>query len=106
MQGQIIITVLVALLVLMLVLSFFRKESFDADMREFVPVGADRYGLRGNLIQSIPISVNYIKKDQDVMLSQTSGEKWVSNFAPQGQNCNRVDCPGWYDKLDQCWKCN
>lgn len=105
MTTRIIAIILLIILAFWVILPMLRKEGFDADMREFVPVGSPRYGLRGNLLNTIPISVNYIRPDQDVMLSQTGGEMWVSNFPPQGKNCDRVECPGWYDKSDQCWKC-
>lgn len=82
-----------------------RPERFDANMREFVPVGSDRYGLRGNLIKWTPIDKYYIEADQDVRLSQSGGEMWVSNSPPQGKNCAKVTCPDWYDRLDQCWQC-
>ncbi|ARF09606.1 hypothetical protein Indivirus_1_229 [Indivirus ILV1] len=82
-----------------------KPEKFDSDMREFVPVGSDRYGLRGNLLHRVPIDKYYVKPDQNVVLSQSGGEMWVSNVVPQTENCSKVQCPSWYDNLDQCWQC-
>ena len=85
---------------------FGKKEGFDADMLEFVPVGSDRYGLRGNLIKWVPISDYFINANPNIRINRSGGDMWVSNNPPEGKTCGKIECPSFgYDKLDQCWQC-
>ena len=100
--------VLVILLIIWLIYPFF--ETFDVTGMEFMPVGTDRYGLRGDLLRRSSIEKYFIRPDRNIRLSQSSGEMWESNNPPalEGiKECKKVPCPAndGYDNLDTCWKC-
>jgi hypothetical protein len=93
-------------------------EGFSDDMRTFVPVGEQRYGLRGNLLRTRPRTDYYIRPDRHIRLSDSGAEMYESNYSPVEEGatgCVRVQCPRlndstpevWsgYDEQDQCWNC-
>lgn len=86
-------------------------ESFDSQGLEFVPVGSDRYGLRGDLLRRRPITDYYISPDRQMRLHPSSGLMYISNRSPSAEgtpNCQKVECPtntNEYDNRDSCWMC-
>ncbi len=73
-----------------------RTEGFDKSGREFVPVGAKRYGLRGDLLKQIDIKKFYGSPDRQILLSDSGGEIWDSSYTPAQQGikkCKKVKCP-------------
>ncbi len=84
-------------------------EGFNADSTEFVPVGSERYGLRGDPIRRSSIDNYFISNNRQITLSQAGGEMWESNRSPTAQgfsDCVSVKCPGnKYDSQDTCWQC-
>lgn len=85
-------------------------EGFDASGREFVPVGALRYGLRGEPLRAESIRKNFIRPDRQIRLSESNSEMWESNDSPGSEGmkgCRKVKCPqnDGYDNTDTCWKC-
>lgn len=108
---------LVLILVIIALMWFMKvnKENFDPHGVEFVPVGADRYGLRGDLLYRRSVSDYYIRPDRRVRLNDSSGEMYVSNFDPIDEGlkgCKKMQCPmtsrweGSYDNNDQCYNCS
>ena len=103
-----IIVIIVIILVLWVLYPLF--EGFDASGREFVPIGCQRYGLRGEPLRTSDIANTFIRPDRQIRLSNTDGEMWESNYPPSAEgikNCRKVKCPqnDGYDNLDTCWKC-
>ena len=87
-------------------------ENFDQDMREFVPFGCQRYGLRGDLLHTGSVARNYIDNNRQIVLNPTSGEMWEANWSPEqekmllAKNCKNVPCPAnHYDEYDKCAIC-
>jgi hypothetical protein len=84
-------------------------EGFDITTTEFVPVGAPRHGLRGDLLKQHWIGQDFRSDYRQVLLSDSNGEMWESDYSPaqQGiQGCGTVPCPvNGYDKMDTCYKC-
>ena len=107
--------IVLVFLVIVLLWVLFRPytvsaESFDASTSEFVPVGEQRYGLRGDPLRASSIDNWYISPNRQIMLSDSSGEMWQANGTPPSfgiKDCRKVACPhnGEYDKNDTCWKC-
>ena len=98
------------IIVLLWVLLRPYTESFSSDTTEFVPVGEQRYGLRGDPLRASSIDNWYMSPNRQIMLSDSSGEMWQANGTPPSfgiKGCRKVNCPhnGEYDKNDTCWKC-
>lgn len=105
---KIVLLVLLALLIIWMIVPYF--EGFDVTASEFVPEGAARYGLRGDLLRRRNISGSYINPNRNIRLTNSGGQMWESNTTPcqQGMNgCRKVPCPenDGYDNSDSCWKC-
>ena len=73
-QRNILIFVIVALLLIFLLKPFNMSEMFDASTTTFVPVGEDRYGLRGDLLDGEPIETNYLAEDHMVNLGHNMSQ--------------------------------
>lgn len=104
----VVVVFLIAVLALWVLYPLF--ENFDANGSEFVPIGHERYGLRGDLLRRSDIRKNFIRPDRQIRLSHSNGEMWESNYSPENENihgCQKVDCPmpNGYDNMDTCWKC-
>jgi len=84
-------------------------EGFNVDGTEFAPLGAPRYGLRGNTLKQIDIANYYMRPDVRVVLNQAGGELWQSNNDPGDEGikgCYKVPCPAnEYYNQDVCYKC-
>lgn len=87
------------------------NEGFDAKTVEFVPVGNDRYGLRGEKLDTYDIADLYIGPERKIALHPSSEIMWVSDFSPEEElisNCTNVSCPtneNDFDNLDTCYQC-
>ena len=87
------------------------KEGFDATNTEFVPVGRDRYGLRGDLLRRSDIARIYLRPDRHMRLHHTSGQMYPSDRTPCEEGiagCKSGPCPckrDAYDSTDTCWTC-
>jgi hypothetical protein len=107
MEKEYIIGFIILLVVIWIFYPYF--ERFDATGTEFVPVGGDRYGLRGELLRRSSIENWYIRPDRRIRLSHSGGEMWESNYDPSVQgikDCHKVPCPSnGFDSMDVCWKC-
>ena len=107
---EIIVIVLLIVIALWGIYPLLEKfEGFNSDVTEFVPVGEQRYGLRGEPLRRSSID-NYFRNDnRQITLSQAGGEMWESNRDPTVQgfsDCVNVKCPGnKYDDKDTCWQC-
>lgn len=88
-----------------------QREGFDPTSSEFVPVGSDRYGLRGDRLRSSDIARIYLNPNRNIRLHHSSGLMYPSNATPCQEGiggCNKVDCPcgrGAYDSTDTCFQC-
>jgi len=86
-------------------------EGFGADTQEFLPVGVQRYGLRGDPLRSRPYDDFMISPDRQMRLNHSGGVMWESNLAPGDEGvegCGKVPCPNntnEFDCKDSCWKC-
>jgi hypothetical protein len=103
--------IIIIVIILFVFLLYPHLEGFDQTSTVFVPVGYQRYGLRGDKIKSSDIAKNFISPHRNIAIDPTSGEMWQSNNAPctEGINgCKKVVCPtnnDEYDNLDTCWEC-
>jgi len=90
--------------------SRYCEESFDPNMRSFLPIGYPRYGLRGDKINWYDIKDIYLPYNQNKVLN--SSDREISNVKKVDMtkypNCQKVACPqeGPYYKGDVCWKCS
>lgn len=104
---EVVVIFLIVVLALWVMWPFF--EGFDASGSEFVPVGADRYGLRGEPLRRSSIEKYFIRPDRRIRLSQSGGEMWEGNNDPASEgmkDCKKVPCPAnGYDNIDTCYKC-
>jgi hypothetical protein len=105
-----ILAIFLFALILFWVIVSFGSEGFSADGTEFLPVGQQRYGLRGEPIHSRPISDYYIRPDRNIRLDPSGGLMYESNFPPMKEhsahNCDKMNCPTvGYDSTDTCWSC-
>lgn len=105
---EVVALFLLVILAIWVIYPFF--ENFDVTTSEFVPEGADRYGLRGDLLRRSSIKKYFIRPDRNIRLSHSDGEMWESNNPPAlegNKDCVKVACPSndGYDNLDTCWKC-
>jgi len=89
----------------------FKMEMFDKTTTEFVPVGEERYGLRGDLLRSSNIDKYYIRPDRKIRLNNSHNWMYASNYTPAQENikgCKVEKCPtntNEYDNLDTCYQC-
>ncbi len=108
-QQQQLLLILIAVFALYMYMN--RREGFDSTTTEFVPVGFDRYGLRGDLLRRSDISRLYIRPDRHVRLSSSNNPVYESNYPPHAEgvaNCTLTACPtisNEYGPDDQCWNC-
>lgn len=88
-----------------------RSEAFDAKTVEFVPVGDQRYGLRGDKLRSGDIARLYIGPRRKIAVHPSSEIMWESDLPPYEEaipGCKKVPCPSNendFDKLDTCYQC-
>lgn len=102
--------VIVVGIIVGLVYMMKKKESFGKDTRKFVSVGEERYGLRGERINTYNIGEKYIKSKRKIVLNESGGEKWKSSNKPEKEGikgCKEMKCPenGEYDEEDKCYMC-
>ncbi len=87
------------------------EVAFNPGTYEFVPIGSERYGLRGDKLKRSDISNLYMSPERNIRLSHSTGEMWESEYTPESEGiagCRKVQCPtnhNGYDSLDTCWKC-
>lgn len=85
-------------------------ESFNANSTEFVPLGSERYGLRGDLLRRSSIDRLYYPPNRNIRLHQTNN--WMyQGYAndPSFSDCAKVQCPvntNEYDPEDTCYMCS
>ena len=70
------IILIVAICLILFWFIYQRKEGFDKNTVMFVPIGEERYGLRGDRLRRSNISRTYMRPDRHVVLNQTSNPKW------------------------------
>lgn len=103
--------VFLAILLIWFIMRPNSNEAFDASGSEFLPVGRDRYGLRGDLLRRSDISRLYLNPNRQIRINPSSGWMYASNKTPceEGINgCKKVNCPcntNEYDGQDTCWNC-
>lgn len=104
----------IQLIILVIILLWYMNpsmfEPFGENTLEFLPVGRDRYGLRGDLLRRSDIRNNYIDVNRQVRLHPSSGDMYASSATPEEEGiegCTKVDCPCNTDgyKGDACWSC-
>ena len=109
-ETELLVVLFVILLIWLLVRS--KKEGFESISSVSLPVGYPRYGLRGDLLHTEPISTLYIDRCPNVRLSSTNVDMYESNTPPGEEGavgCKKADCPDTpdnYFKCDKCWQCN
>lgn len=121
-----LITVIIILVVTWLINIYVLRftEGFDASTKEFVPIGSDRYGLRGDLLSRSAGGTWYQNPERHIRLNASGGHMWESDEIPttscnqfgsasgsaydESSSCRAVPCPSndEYDELDTCWQCN
>ena len=105
------IILIIAICLILFWFIYQKKEGFDKDTVMFVPVGARRYGLRGDRLRRSHIARTYIRPDRHIRLSQTNNPMWESDTSPVEQGmigCRQTPCPvntNEYDASDKCWVC-
>lgn len=88
-----------------------KSEAFDETGSEFVPVGQERYGIRGDLLSRSSIANNYLSPNRNIVLNPSTGQMYTSNNPPTMQghpNCKQTKCPSNlndYDATDTCHTC-
>lgn len=90
-----------------------KNEGFDDQTVMFVPVGEQRYGLRGEPLRSYDIKENYISANRHLAMHPSGNVMWTSNNAPEEEKitgCNQVQCQNFgvvndFDNLDTCHQC-
>lgn len=101
----------IILVVILFWLLFTPVERFDATTAEFVPLGAPRYGLRGDLLHQVPISTYFYPYKRQIRLTDNNNWMYESsipiNREPGSSSCVKTPCPaiGDYDTADTCWSC-
>lgn len=107
MQVNNLVFVFIIILAIFLIIKPF-TEKFDENTMEFVPLGAQRYGLRSDPLNYRSIDSNYISANRHIRLNNAGGVMFESSNPPQGKHCTQVNCPNntnEFDALDTCWKC-
>lgn len=109
---KIIIVIVAVIIAVWLFRMLYKKftEGFDATGTEFVAVGQPRYGLRGDLLRTSPITNNYMDANRNIRLSQSGSDMWEADESPVDDHipdCRQVACPGkvGYGPTDKCWQC-
>ena len=103
--------VIVFLVVLFIWWMTTKSEGFNSLTNEFIPVGHDRYGLRGDKLRRSDIANLYLNPERNMRLNPSSGLMYSSNKTPCQEGhagCQKVDCPcntNEYDEQDTCWNC-
>lgn len=107
---NIVIIVLLVLCVIWMLLP--RAEYFDRTTREFVPVGHPRYGLRGDLLNTVSIEDSFYPYDRKIRLSHSNADMYQSFNVPShvygtDMACKTTKCPSGdgYDASDTCYVC-
>lgn len=107
-----VVIVILVILLLYCLYTYFIRENFDATTSEFVPVGSERYGLRGDLLRQSDIARIFISPYRNIRLNQTGNMMYESSLPPAQEGlhgCRRVPCTigvDEYDSMDTCWRCN
>nr|QBK89396.1 MAG: hypothetical protein LCMiAC02_04910 [Mimivirus LCMiAC02] len=107
--NEIILIVAICLIVFWFI--YQSKEGFDKNTVMFPPVGAVRYGLRGDRRRRRHIANWYIRPDRHIRLNHTNNPMWESDTSPVDEGmrgCKQVPCPlntNEYDESDKCWTC-
>lgn len=80
------------------------EESFDPTATEFMPIGAQRYDLRGYPIRRSNYNDVVHPANNNVILSNSCSDMYKSS-SPPGAGFNQVPCPpiNAYEG-DTCWK--
>lgn len=87
------------------------SENFNQDANEFVPVGSERHGLRGDMLRRSNIGRLYRNPNRQIRLSASGGDMYHSDRTPKQEGingCKKVNCPcntNEFDKQDTCWQC-
>lgn len=119
---KLMLAIFLGIILLIILVTFYNtyrnKEGFDITGSEFVPVGEDRYDLKGEKLDRIYVGEYYVRPDRHIKLNNTKGFVWNANISPLEQgnsSCKRVTCPSFpsnydpspviYDNIDQCWEC-
>lgn len=104
---QIIVILLLALIIVWWFMS--RREKFNQNTTEFVSVGSERYGLRGDLLHRRPIEDYFIGQPiRNHRFNESGGVMTTASNPPSACGCNQIPCPhqgGAFDELDHCWQC-
>ena len=108
-----IVMLIIMLLIILIIIVYSSglPEYFDEKTVEFVPVGAQRYGLRSDKLKSSDIAKYYKSPYRNIVLDPTSGQMWESDNPPAVEGipgCSQIQCPPLYndyDPLDKCWQC-
>lgn len=89
-----------------------KRERFGPNGREFVKVGAQRFGLRGDKTTGRDISLSYYDNDRNFAMHPTGNPMWINDITPfeEGhKNCKQqIDCHkhvNEYGESDACFKC-
>lgn len=103
--------VLIILIVLVGVYLMSCNEGFSADTTTFVPVGAQRYGLRGEPLQASPFEKVFIPTPHHIRINHTGGLMYKSRVSPtvEGiEGCAKVACPIDSPEFqgNMCWQCD
>lgn len=88
----------------------YSREGFNANTTEFIPLGSDRYGLRGDKLRRSSIEKLFIRPDRRIRLNHAGGRMFVANISPMEQGdegCTLSNCPinDGYDSMDKCYSC-
>ncbi len=108
-EKEIIVVLFVIILVWLLIT--WNKEGFSNISSVSLPLGYPRYGLRGNLWVTEPISTLYLNRFPDVRLHPSNNDMYESNRPPGDEmvpRCSKHKCPSTpdnYFKGDPCWMC-
>ena len=96
-------------LIILLIYVYYTREGFEASGTEFIDVGSERYGIRGDKLRRSNIARVYIRPDRHIRISASGGDMYESDRYPckEGINgCQKITCPSYgYDNIDTCWSC-
>lgn len=114
MKSKYLYNILLIALILLILWKIWNDNTFEMygpKTQVFVPVGEDRYDLRGNKMNTRDIYYNYMKPQRHIILNESGGEMWKSDYAPikeEIKNCKKIKCPeneNDYDEMDTCHMC-